>query len=136
MSTSLIPITERTFDFAVRIVKLCQALSKKSASSRPLFSQLIRSGTSVGANVEEAQAAQSKADFVHKMEIALKELRETRYWLRLLVATGEVTEEQLGALIGESEELVRIVSKIVVSTKRNQERERGEFKVQSSKFKS
>jgi four helix bundle protein len=52
-----------------------------------LVRQLIRSGTSVGANVEEAQAAQSRADFIHKIEIALKELRETRYWLRLLVAT-------------------------------------------------
>jgi four helix bundle protein len=122
MSSSPIDITDRTFDFAVRIVKLCQALSGKSAVNRPLFNQLIRSGTSVGANVEEAQAAQSKADFVHKMEVALKELRETRYWLRLLVATELMAEEQLGALIGEAEELVRILSKIVVNTKRNQGR--------------
>ncbi len=79
--------------------------------------QLIRSGTSVGANVEEAQAAQSRADFIHKMEIALKELRETRYWLRLLVATDLVPEERMRGLMGEAEELVKIMSKIVVSAK-------------------
>ena len=85
--------------------------------SQPLVRQLIRSGTSVGANVEEAQAAQSRADFIHKMEIALKELRETRYWLRLLVATDLMSEERMKGLIGESEELVKIMSKIVVNTK-------------------
>lgn len=113
------PITERTFEFAVRIVKLCQALGREAGVSQPLVRQLIRSGTSVGANVEEAQAAQSRADFIHKMEIALKELRETRYWLRLLVATELVKPGRLESLIGESEELVRVVSKIVVSTKEN-----------------
>ncbi|PSN15320.1 four helix bundle protein [filamentous cyanobacterium CCT1] len=111
------PITERTFEFAVRIVKLCQTLGKMSAINQPLVRQLIRSGTSVGANVEEAQAGQSRADFIHKMEIALKELRETRYWLRLLVATDLVTEARLTGLIDESEELVRVMSKIVVSAK-------------------
>jgi four helix bundle protein len=67
--------------------------------------------------VEEAQAAQSRADFIHKMEIALKELRETRYWLRLLVATDLVPEERMRGLMGEAEELVKIMSKIVVSAK-------------------
>lgn len=115
------PITERTFEFAVRIVKLCQVLSRVAGVNQPLIKQLIRSGTSIGANVEEAQAAQSRADFIHKMQIALKELRETRYWLRLLVATDLVTEARLKGLIDESEELVRVMSKIVVSAK-----ERGE----------
>jgi four helix bundle protein len=111
------PITDRTFEFAVRIVKLCQVLSCTAGVNQPLVRQLIRSGTSVGANVEEAQAAQSRADFIHKMQIALKELRETRYWLRLLVATELVAEDRLKGLINESEELVRVVSKIVVSAK-------------------
>ncbi|NJL44718.1 MAG: four helix bundle protein [Leptolyngbyaceae cyanobacterium SM2_3_12] len=118
MSQPVRPITERTFEFAVRIVKLCKVLGSTSAINQPLMRQLIRSGTSVGANVEEAQAAQSRADFVHKMEIALKGLRETRYWLRLLVATELMTEERLDLSINESEELMRILSKIVVSTKK------------------
>ncbi|WP_199304042.1 MULTISPECIES: four helix bundle protein [Cyanophyceae] len=78
------PVTERTLEFAVRIVKLCQVLSRAAGVNQPLIKQLIRPGTSIGANVEEAQPAQSRADFIHKMQIALKELRETRYWLRLL----------------------------------------------------
>ncbi|MEO1351096.1 MAG: four helix bundle protein [Cyanobacteria bacterium J06635_15] len=75
----LVPITNRTFDFAVRIVNLCKVLDSNPGVSRTLARQLIRSGTSIGANVEESQATQSTADFVHKLEIALKETRETRY---------------------------------------------------------
>jgi len=100
-------------------VKLCQAVEAKSAVSRAIINQLVRSGTSVGANVEESQAGQSRADFVHKLEIALKELRETRYWLRLLVAAQLVPEAKLQALINESEELLKILAKIVVNTKSN-----------------
>ena len=117
-------ITERTFDFAVRIVKLCQVLDDQPGVCRTLARQLIRSGTSVGANVEESQAAQSKADFVHKLEIALKELRETRYWLKLLVATNLMPAQRLNALLDESDELLKIIAKIVVNTKRNQNKQR------------
>jgi four helix bundle protein len=113
------PITDRTFDFAVRIVNLCKMLSEKPGINRTLGNQLIRSGTSIGANVEEAQAAQSTADFIHKLEIALKESRETRYWLKLLTATELVLESRLRPLLDEAEELVKIISAIVVSTKRN-----------------
>ncbi|MEA5503666.1 four helix bundle protein [Halotia wernerae UHCC 0503] len=83
-------ITERTFEFAVRIVKLCQSLEEIPGVPRTLAKQLLRSGTSIAANVEEARAGQSKADFIHKNAIALKEVRETNYWLRLLVATGSI----------------------------------------------
>jgi len=93
------PITDRTFDFAVRIINLCQALDEKPGTARTLSNQLIRSGTSIGANVEESQAAQSKADFVHKLEIALKEARETRYWLRLLIAASLFPENRLLPLL-------------------------------------
>lgn len=113
------PITERTFEFAVRIVKLCQAVEAKSAVNRTIINQLVRSGTSAGANVEESQAGQSRADFVHKLEIALKELRETRYWLRLLVAVQIMPEAKLQSLIDESDELLKILAKIVVTTKKN-----------------
>ena len=72
-------IKERTFSFAVEIVRLCQGLEKQSDVYRTLGRQLLRSGTSVGANVEEAQAGQSRADFASKYSIALKEARETIY---------------------------------------------------------
>ena len=74
-------ITERTFEFAVQVVKLCQVLDEQPGAGRTLSRQLIRSGTSIGANVEEAQSGQSRADFISKLQIALKEARETRYWL-------------------------------------------------------
>jgi four helix bundle protein len=76
-------IGDRTFLFALRIVKLCMRLSEKPGVGRTLGNQLLRAGTSIGANVEEGRAAQSRADFISKNNIALKEARETRYWLRL-----------------------------------------------------
>ena len=82
-------IRERTFAFAVRIVKLCQYLEKHSNLSKSLIEQLIKAGTSVGANLEEATAGQSRADFAHKNSISLKEARETNYWLRLILATTD-----------------------------------------------
>ena len=113
-------IIERTFNFSVRIVKLCQFLSKEySPDKNVLLRQLLRSGTSIGANVEEAQSGQSRADFVSKMSIALKEARETNYWLRLMKATEVVTEEQISNLLEESEELKKILASIIISSKRN-----------------
>ncbi|MEM8809906.1 MAG: four helix bundle protein [Cyanobacteria bacterium P01_G01_bin.38] len=114
------PITERTFEFAVRVVKLCQVLDEQPDVGRTLSKQLIRSGTSIGANVEEAQAGQSRADFVSKLQIALKEAKETRYWLRLLIATELIPESRLTPLLQESEELIKILASIIVQTKRNQ----------------
>ncbi|TWU06546.1 hypothetical protein Poly21_56130 [Allorhodopirellula heiligendammensis] len=81
--------------------------------SRTLANQLLRSGTSVGANVEEAQAGQSKNDFIAKMYIACKEARETHYWLRLLADTATVTPERLTDLTEESRQLVAILTSIV-----------------------
>ncbi|MEH1778451.1 MAG: four helix bundle protein [Nostoc sp.] len=115
----MIPITDRTFDFAVRVVNLCKVLDENPGVSRTLAKQLIRSGTSIGANVEESQAAQSTADFIHKLEIALKEARETRYWLRLLIAVELFPESRLRPLLNETEELIKIIASIVVKTKRN-----------------
>lgn len=80
-------IAERTFEFARRIIKLCQTLDQVPGVSRILANQLLRSGTSVGANVEEGLGGQSRADFVSKYSIACKEARETHYWLRLLAAS-------------------------------------------------
>ena len=96
-------IRERAFDFAVRIVKLCSHLEKNSNISRNLTYQLTKAGTSIGANPEEAQAAQSKADFIHKNSISLKEAREAKYWLRLILATGSF-DKQIGEGIVELEQ--------------------------------
>ncbi|HEX8847271.1 MAG TPA: four helix bundle protein [Pyrinomonadaceae bacterium] len=110
-------IEKRTFDFSIRIVKLCQHLDERQGVGRILGRQLLRSGTSIGANVEEAQAGQSKADFISKYAIALKEARETLYWLRLLAATKILPAERLSELETESEELMRIIGSIIVSAK-------------------
>ena len=110
-------IRARSFDFAVGVVRLCQKLDAKAGVSRTLGRQLLRSGTSVGANVEEAQAAQSRADFVNKCAISLKEARETNYWLRLLEASGQYANTDLKVLAQESDELSRIIGTIIVRTK-------------------
>jgi four helix bundle protein len=78
----------------------------------------LKAGTSVGANIEEAQAGQSKADFISKTAIALKEARETHYWLRLLVASQVSPEARISGLRTEAEELMRIIGAIVVSAKK------------------
>ena len=111
-------IRKRTFDFAVRIVKLCQYLHEKPGVSRILCGQLLRAGTSIGVNVEEAQAGQSRPDFISKYAIALKEARETQYWLRLLIASEIIPEARLVELLKEADELTRIIGAIIVSTKR------------------
>jgi len=106
-------ITDRSFNFAVQIVEFCKFLEKKDRVSRTLANQLLRSGTSVGANVEEAQAGQSKADFTAKMSIARKEARETLYWLRLLKESEVVSGTKLTDITQEADELVRILTAIV-----------------------
>jgi four helix bundle protein len=112
-------ITERNFKFALRIIKLCFFLNKKFEVEKNVLSkQLLRSGTSIGANVEEAQAGQSKPDFINKMSIALKKARETNYWLRLLEASEIVPKNKLTDLKKESEELKNILAAIIVSAKK------------------
>lgn len=111
-------LTERTFEFARRVVKVCQLLDSTPGVSRTLANQLLRSGTSVGANTEEAQAGQSRADFISKMAIACKEARETQYWLRLLTATEVLPANRLADLTDESNQLVAILTTIVKNSKK------------------
>lgn len=111
-------IVARTFEFAVQIVRLGDRIPRHSVAGQSLFSQVVRSGPSIGANVEEAQAGESRADFVHKYGIALKEARETHYWLRLFRASGILGEPDVGGLIQESDEIRRILGQIVVNSKR------------------
>lgn len=108
-------IKARTFDFSVRIVELYQFL-RNEKKEFTLGKQLLRSGTSIGANIEEATAAQTKKDFISKMSIALKEARETNYWLRLLKRTGYIKKENL---IVESEEIMNILGAIIRTSKKN-----------------
>jgi four helix bundle protein len=112
-------IVIRTFNFAVTVIQLCVKLDERPGVGRVLMSQILRAGTSVPANVEEAQAAQSKADFVSKMSIALKEARETHLRLRLLVPANVVPTTDLSSLIQEADEIKRIIGAILVSTKRS-----------------
>ena len=119
MGSSIAPakITDRTFELALEIVDVCQMLDSTPGVRRVLGRQLLRSGTSIGANVEEAQAGQSRADFVSKCSIALKECRETIYWLRLLEARKLAETDNLERLKIEADEIRRILSTIVVRTK-------------------
>jgi four helix bundle protein len=108
---------ERAFQFALRVLHLCDFLDAKPGSGRTLARQLLRAATSIGANLEEAQAGHSKADFICKTEIALKETRETRYWLRLIAAGELVPSGRITALQKEADEISRILAAIVLSAK-------------------
>jgi four helix bundle protein len=110
-------IGERTFGFALSIVRLCRVLETRSGVARGLSRQLLRSGTSIGANVQEAQAGQSRADFANKYAIALKEARETVYWLRLVVAAELTSDGKCRELMNEAQEIARIIGAIIVKTK-------------------
>lgn len=112
-------IEKRSFDFGLRIIKLCQFLEGRSWVNSTLGKQLLRCGTSIGSNVEEAQAAGSRADFISKNNISLKEARETHYPLRLLAAAEVVAQSRLQPILDEALELKRILGAIVVSAKRN-----------------
>jgi four helix bundle protein len=114
-------VGEKSFEFAVRIVNLYKYLCDEK-KEYVLSRQLLRSGTSIGANIEEALHAQSKRDYLSKMNIALKESSETLYWLRLLHATGFVDEKQKGSIYEDGDELVRLLVSIVKTTKVNLER--------------
>ncbi len=109
-------IQTKSYAFAVRIVLLYRHLLKEKREF-VLAKQLLRCGTSIGANVEEAIGGQSRADFVSKLSIAYKEARETCYWLRLLKDTGYLTEQEFDSIYADSDELCRIIAAIQKSTK-------------------
>lgn len=109
-------IQQKSYAFAVRIVRMCQFL-RKTKREQILSSQVLRSGTSIGANVEEAIGAQSRADFRAKMTIAYKEARESAYWLRLLKDTGYLSKSEFESIHSEAEEICRIIGSITKSTK-------------------
>ena len=110
----------KSYAFAIRIVKLFQYLSNEKKEYH-LGRQILRSGTSIGANVEEAIGAQSVKDFIAKLSIAYKEARESRYWLNLLKDTGYITEEQFMSLVNDVEELLKIITTIQKTSKKTLE---------------
>ena len=108
----------KSFAFAVRVVKLYQYLCTEKREF-VLSKQLLRSGTSVGAMVREAEHAESKTDFKHKMGIAQKEINESIYWLELLKETEYVTQEQFESIYADAIEIIKLITSIIKTTKAN-----------------
>lgn len=114
-----VDIGERTLDYGVRAVRLFRALQQQpDRAGWVIARQYLRSATSVGANIAEAQSAETRADFVHKHGIALKEARESMYWLRLMAKSGLLPSEKLRPLQRETEEIIAIVTTIIVRSKK------------------
>lgn len=116
-------VKEKSFVFAVRIVKLYQHISENKKEFI-LSKQLVRSGTSIGANISEALQAASKRDFVNKMNISLKEAQETEYWLRLLHETHYLSEKEFQSLYEDSVELIKMLTAIVKTSRTNLDKPR------------
>lgn len=109
-------IKDRSFSFALKIIELSRSLKKENHYE--IAGQILRSGTSIGANVEEAQAAQSKRDFVSKLSISSKEARETKYWLRL-IKESKLANKEVDELMKDCDELINILTKIVKTSSQN-----------------
>ena len=113
-------IQERTFAFAVRIVNFCRTLGTAHPVTRTLSWQLLDSATSTGANMEEADAGQSRRDFIAKTAIAKKEARENVFWLRLIAATDLQQRPAVIPLLDEAKQIARIITAIKKSAERNE----------------
>jgi len=111
-------LLERLIDFAARVGKVVDALPD-SRMGRHVAGQLVRSGTSPAPNYEEGCAAESRADFIHKLSIWLKELRESRSWLRLIIKTEMLPEHRIGDLLEECNQLCNIIGQSIVTAKAN-----------------
>ena len=116
-------LSERLLNFAARIGKVVDALPE-TRMGRHIAGQLVRCGTSPAPNYEEACAAESRADFVHKLGICLKELRESRCWIRLIIKTELLAEYRMSELLDEAKELCNIIGQSIVTAKENRERKR------------
>lgn len=109
-------IENKSFDFAVRITKLYYYLCHDK-NEHIISKQLMRSGTSIGANIAESQQAQSRPDFVSKMNIALKETSETKYWIKLLQATNYLSQEETSSILSDCVELEKLLISIIKTSK-------------------
>jgi len=114
-------IRKRAYQYALRAIRLYRYLQKqKDSAGWVIGKQYLRAATSIGANIEEAQASESRADFTHKLSIAQKEARECLFWLRLLADSRIVSNSRLKPLTNETDELIAVITAIVVSTKSGQ----------------
>ena len=111
-------VQQKSFAFAIRVVNAYKYLTEQKKEF-VLSKQLLRWGTSIGANVEEATGGQSKKDFIAKISISYKEARETKYWLNLLTATDYLDEKLSKSLLDDAEELCKILSSILLTNKQN-----------------
>lgn len=118
MSETKTIIKDKSFLFAIRIVKLYQYLTE-SKKEYILSKQLLRSGTSIGAMVREAQNAESKADFIHKLGVAQKECDESIYWIELLKETNYLTEKEFGSIYSAATELLKMLRSAILTSKKN-----------------
>jgi four helix bundle protein len=123
MDTKPSIIQQKSFEFSIRVVKMYQWLCDKH-KIYSLADQFLRSGTSIGANVEEATGGISKKEFAMKIGISYKEAREIRYWIRLFGATGYLEDKMFQSILADCEELVKILGSIQKSTYENLEKER------------
>lgn len=117
-------VKDKSFAFALRIVKLNRYLVEQK-NEFVLSKQILRSGTAIGALVREAEQAESKADLVHKLTIALKEANETEYWIELLFQSGYITENSYQSLHKDLEELLKLLTSIIKKLKEKLRRENG-----------
>lgn len=112
-------VRDKSYSFALRIIKMCKYIQKNN-KEYILSNQVLRSGTSIGANIEEGCSAQSRKDFIHKLSIAQKEAFETRYWLCLLKDSEEIKKEYADSMVCDCDEIISILTKILKTTKENQ----------------
>src|SRR5215213_2784527 len=114
-------IEDRVIDFAVRVGKVVDALPD-TRLGRHIAGQLVRCGTSPAPNYSEARAAESPADFVHKLAVVLKELRESSVWLRIIIRAELLPKQRLGELLDEDEQLSKIIAQSIITAKANRRR--------------
>ncbi len=112
-------VVKKTELFADRIVKMCKYLAKKKSGDSDMLRQIYRSGTSIGANTAESQYAQSRADFLTKLTIALKEANETKYWLGRICSCELLTEKEYESIILDNEEIIKLLTSITGTVKRS-----------------
>ena len=111
-------IREKTYSFALRVIKMYRYIVKEK-KEYVISKQLLRSGTSIGANIEEGCSAQSRKDFINKLSIAQKEAYETRYWFKLLRDSGIIEIVYVESMLKDYEEIIKVISKILITTKKN-----------------
>jgi four helix bundle protein len=115
-------ISERSFRFGCRIVKLCEILWKRGPAARRVADQLFDSGTSIGANSAESQGAQTKPDFIAKLSIARKESWESIYWLQIAIATSITTKEEVAWELDEAQQLRAMITQAVITAQSSSDR--------------